>query len=69
MQTDPIQISNVNIYLLKHKQPGELTFMATKRLDNSFGFATYCKWTTYIKTCVQKMKDYIHSDETLVGTG
>lgn len=35
MQTDPIQISNVNIYLLKHKQPGEPTFTGTKRLDNS----------------------------------
>ncbi len=24
MHTDPIQISNVNIYLLKHKQPSKL---------------------------------------------
>lgn len=35
MQTDPIQISNVNIYLLKHKQPGKLTFKGTKPVDNS----------------------------------
>jgi len=34
-----IQISYDNINLLKHKQPGELTFMGTKRLDNSLGFA------------------------------